>query len=142
MWDRTEVFQYFDGEKAVWGDPLEIHEALAAHLDGDVNAVLKNAKSEDRSVSLAAFNKLVPAVREAFRLMPFNPETGEGTTWKVCLEVLKAFVAWEEALKKNGAGSPTSYFDAAASTPEESPTSTSWDSGSTSNGPTGETPET
>jgi hypothetical protein len=121
-WDQTNIFSYFDGEKQVWADPLEIHHGLAAALDGDVNKILAATRMtcedarQQAAVRHDAMQRLVPAIREVFKLLPFDPNTGTGATWRACIAVFSEFVKWEDALKKNGGFEPTPYSGAVEST--------------------------
>jgi hypothetical protein len=140
MWDTTEIFSYHNGEKEVWGDPLEIYQALTAALGCDVNTLLAQIRmsvykkedappAADRHAhnvrqSYTAFEKLIPAVRYAFKLKKFE-DTGEGAPWAVCIRAFNKLASWCEEQKKNGERVPTPSSAAAAPTCSASITSTS-----------------
>ena len=140
-WDTTEIFEYFDGQKPVWADPLEIDDLMAAHLKGEPNKVIDDCASKIPAVKLNAMQQFAAAVCSTFQLQPFNRETGEGATWKTCLGVWKRFTDWQQTQKKSGVEGPTSSSGSGVSALWTYPTSTSLDSGSTAPVPTGVLPD-
>lgn len=100
---RTDIFQYHNGEKPVWGDPLRIQRLLHLALP-DAPAVLQGVRNKD----LAAVGKLMEAVPLAFGMKPFDPESGEGATEAVCKAAVEALWAFLASKKKSSAGVPTS----------------------------------
>jgi hypothetical protein len=142
MWQNTRIFKYNVGEQDVFGDPLEIHNDLTEALGGDVNKTLAEAHHGEPSVSCPAHRKLIPAIRHAFMVAPFDPITGNGATWEICIDLLNRFIDWEKTQKKTGEQEPMPSSDAAGSTSSNCPTSTSSGSGLTSNAPTGAIPPT
>jgi hypothetical protein len=121
---------YHDGAAQVYGDPLEIYRALQRALGGQFRQVLKDARTtgpadaesdteEQRQrkadartvadgVAFPAIERLLAAVRVAFRMKPFDPATGQGALERDCHQALDDFLWFLSAEKKNGATSPTS----------------------------------
>ena len=100
MAGRHDIFQYFNGEADVWGDPWAVRCKLAQALGGDLPAIVEQFNDrENEARALAAAEKLVAAARVAFGMKPFDPETGEGATHGHCVEAYRAFVEFCEAKK-------------------------------------------
>jgi hypothetical protein len=135
------VFKYFDGEKERYGDPLAIRRRMILACKGKYNVLWeqffadlsREGMSEERKISLllaaaAAGEDFVPAVRQAFEMVPWNPETGEGATEAHCERAARAWADWcEDAQKKttnSHANSPTSSSPAVASPTPSATTNT------------------
>ena len=91
---RTEkdIFQYFDGVLAVYGDPLAIERRMEEHLGQPIAQALQETKAAEISLSRRAEDRLFAAVREAFEMAPWYKQTGEGATEKDCRLAFKALV--------------------------------------------------
>jgi hypothetical protein len=107
---NRNIFEYQSGGKTVFADPLQVIRALHGAMAGEIHKWLSRTdpKTTDSTLVVQAWNKLIPATRQAFRLMPFNPETGHGTTDADAIGVLKSFLAWRSKKKVKSASSPTS----------------------------------
>src|ERR1700683_1656699 len=78
---EREIFPYFNGVKEVKGDPLEIEARYLRELAGeDLGAIDKMLESPDVQTRLRGSDKMVPAIRAAFRLREFDEDTGGGLT--------------------------------------------------------------
>jgi hypothetical protein len=102
MFTDTEraIFQYFNGVKNVFGDPLKIRRRLYNLLGGDPNEVLNQANNGVPEVKDKATEKLMAAVIYAFDMVPFDKESGKGALEYDCRAALDSFVKWIEE-KKN-----------------------------------------
>lgn len=120
-----KVFQFFDGEKTRYGDPVEIQYDLYLNLltpdetlddcDLDVPQAQEGQPPPDPVEVAAAMHRkfnarklVMAAVREAFGMVPFDQATGKGATFEHCRTALD--VLWECLAKKkpNTDGSVTS----------------------------------
>jgi hypothetical protein len=106
---RAGIFQYSDGEKLVWGDPLRIQRDLYTAL-GSPDEVLNDTESESPAIWMPAMSRLMNAARVAFPLAAFDPATGNGATDKIVQAAVDAL--WECLAEKKttgeSAGLPTS----------------------------------
>jgi len=116
------IFPYFDGEKQVFGDPLEIHDRLTDLLDGDPEHALQLARppglkdadgkelpgNPDPRSRYEAKRRLDAAVVTAFELIPFDRTTGNGANRLQRATALSSFCSWMEANRKKNDASPTS----------------------------------
>jgi cytochrome c556 len=94
---ERRVFKFHDGQKDRYADPMEVLRRVSFLL-GDPAAVSKvirdadpAADAEAMKAAYTATERLVVAVREAFDLAPFDPETGAGATESDCLAVWGLF---------------------------------------------------
>lgn len=121
---------YNDGMADVFADPFKVFLALVRLLDGDPEAVNKQAREPFPLDSFDGEGKAIPpsaqdvaawrlstseaqqqladAAREAFEMQPFDKLTGCGATDEMCQKVLDDFLAYMDGLKKNIASTPTS----------------------------------
>lgn len=104
---ERDIFKYNNGEKEVFGDPMAIDRTIRARLGNpakiieQVNSIdLNTADSPQLSQGLQAQETMCVAVREAFGLKPFDPETGKGATESHCFAVWAQFVNFLDE-KKN-----------------------------------------
>lgn len=105
--DRA-IFGYHDGTKDVFGDPLELHRRLNEALEYQAAEVCEQARSEFLPTADAAHKKLVAAAANAFRLVSFDPATGQGCTERMAMKVYNAFIEHIDGLKKKAGNSPSS----------------------------------
>lgn len=104
---NKDIFQYWNGERAVFGDPLVILRVFTRHCEGDVEGVFKLTQSENPDQSIVASEKVIAAARKAFVMLPFNPEDGTGATDEVVFSELGRFFDWWAKKKSTTANSPT-----------------------------------
>ena len=106
--EDTAIHRYHDGERAVFADPLELRRRLVIAAGGDLASLAEAAlppeggPPEAPEATLAraeAQGRLAAVVREAFRLKPFDPDTGRGVTEAMCWRVWDDF---HEGLEGNG----------------------------------------
>ncbi len=102
------IFQYFNGERAVYGDPLVILRVFTGRCEGDVEGVFELSQSENPDQSIRASERIIAAAREAFKMIPFSEETGAGATDEVVFSVLGSFFEWWSKKKRSGESKPTS----------------------------------
>lgn len=95
------VFQYFNGIKKVYGDPLEIEDELNYHLGGDINKCLEMATHEDVTVSKPAVRHLVEVTRIVFKMVPYNDNDGSGAKRVDCIQAFNDFTDYKIGLKKS-----------------------------------------
>jgi hypothetical protein len=122
MADDRRIFAYTVGGQKLFGDPLALHRTLVRALDGDPNAVLREAyppehlddkgqpRLENGSESLArldALERVTAAARTVFSLPPVDPTSGAGVTEKEAEDLLLTFLDWLAAKKKPDASTPT-----------------------------------
>ena len=105
---EREIFPYFNGVKEVKGDPLEIEARYLRELAGeDLGAIDKMLESPDVQTRLRGSDKMVPAIRAAFRLREFDEDTGEGLTLGEAFALFNRFIAWKHDLKAGSAPGPS-----------------------------------
>lgn len=104
---RKACFRFWNGARFVWADPLRVERRLYAAL-GDPHAVFAASQSSEFVIASTALEQLVEAVRDVFRMEPFDDETGAGATEEDCRNALQAL--WDYLAKKklSAAASPTS----------------------------------
>lgn len=108
MSENRNIFRYFDGKRELYADPVEIHRKLSALLGGDINRFLREMRSPEAAVSIAATDRMRYAVCQAFGLgTPFDPTTGHGVMEEAWMGSLTAFTDYCEAQKKSGDSTPT-----------------------------------
>lgn len=100
---ERRVFRYHDGTGEVYGDPLAIWGRLLDALDGDLATPMGQARHPEAEVAIPALARIAEAVRAAFSMAPFDPQTGAGATVEDCYQVLKAWNAWMQAKKGSAA---------------------------------------
>jgi hypothetical protein len=122
------IFRYGDGEREVCADPLEIQAALASSpvegfdLETDCKA-MEVTFPEFQKQAQAALDRLIQAIRIAFKLKPFE-QIGKkqiGLTRGECMTVFVQFVLFMDDLKKKLGILPTTP-SATAAPAEPSPT--------------------
>lgn len=103
--DKQErlVFKYHNGIGEVYGDPLEIWGRMLDALGGDLSTPMEQARHQEMEVAIPALARIAEAVRVAFEMAPFNPQTGAGATVKDCYAVLKAWNRWLQEKKGRAA---------------------------------------
>lgn len=123
------IFSYFNGVKTIHADPVDLHyrllEVAKGHLaqvwdeskrrgpddeDGDSPEV----KANKEAMRAAEFLRAIPALRqltewtrEAFRMVPYDEDTGKGATIRHCSEALDDFFIFLASEKKSTDDSPT-----------------------------------
>ena len=96
---ERQVFTYFNGVKQVCADPLAVFRKVVAAFDGDVNTTLEQLDSDQPGLWAMATTRMIDVVREAFPMVPFDGDTGEGATDRDCLDALNAWRTWMNAKK-------------------------------------------
>lgn len=94
--DERRIFPYHDGAVQRYGDPVRMHRKLTVALEGDVNRWLVDASSGDLHLVDQAKDRLVAAVRSAFEMAPFDPDSGRGAVEADCWAALNSFLEWSE----------------------------------------------
>jgi|SRR5579859_354217 len=101
---EREIFPYYNGNpngKVVMGDPIYLRRKLTEELGGNPAKWIDDYNSQDLARSLPATEKLIGAVRAAFKMMPYDDATGQGAMEKDVLEALAEFLTFEESKKKS-----------------------------------------
>jgi hypothetical protein len=131
------IFRYYDGCAFRWGDPLAINRMLIQACGGDPNVLLQASKVRKDGSNVAeaaeAAQHFSGAVRQAFQMVPFIPETGEGATESDCDQAFIDYSAFLEKKNPNSARMPTSPPSTEGYDVATSPPIPGWDSGPTSN---------
>lgn len=94
------TFLYHDGEKDIHGDPLTLHRALVRATAGQLEELLKQARSDDPATAVLAAEKVIDCTRVAFDLIPYDRLTGRGVMDRDALAILKRFRDADSSLKK------------------------------------------
>jgi len=126
--DDRHVFRYFDGAREVYGDPYVLQRELRHALGRDVGEVLAEARAGDEILAYAAATLLLAAVRQAFGMAPWNPETNQGAQELHCRRALNGLLDFF-AGPASASGSPPTSPPPTASASSPSPTSASSGSG-------------
>jgi hypothetical protein len=128
MSDNKDIFQYHDGEKQRWGDPMAIRRRLVLACGGSFQRLWEDyfpdlskvglppeegGLTPERAASLllaraTAGEKFLPAVRQAFQMVAFDEATGAGATEQHCEDAARAFGQFCEDAKKKLGNSATS----------------------------------
>jgi hypothetical protein len=107
---EKKIFRYNDGEKVVAADPLLLRGKLtlaAIQRGKTIGGVIESANKVDLegisdielSEAWAALDMLADISQEAFGLVPFNAETGNGADMAHAIGLVDHFYKWCE--KKN-----------------------------------------
>ena len=125
--ESKRIFQYFNGEKQVYADPIEINRAIFHEL-GDVPALIEKTKAPNDDVAYQAMNKFVAGARAAFGMPTISPETGKGATFDEVLAAWEDFVLFMQKKNPLPANTPMSLPPSldqppSSSIPEKSPPS-------------------
>ncbi len=122
-----DVFPYFNGARIVYGDPVAIDNRYFTDLaDEDLDALNEQFGSKAEAVQIEAESRTIQAVRAAFKLVPFDEETGEGATDGMAGTLWIRYQDWKDGLKKKAASGPSTPPPSADSpSPPGSPAATS-----------------
>lgn len=96
--DDKRVYKYSTGAEERYADPLMVEQEVSRQLGGDINRIVNDINAGPPA-SAEALALLCGAVRQAFGLVPFDPQTGSGLTAREVLALWNDFCAWGE--KKN-----------------------------------------
>ena len=111
------IYKYHNGEKAVYGDPLQLRRAVRIAAGEDPNRLCQRAgplhqggevTPEEYETAHAAEAKLAEAIVKAFGLKAFDATTGEGVTHADCIDLWNDFCSWLQKKRTNTATTPTS----------------------------------
>lgn len=106
--ERRIFGPYWNGILQVHADPIRVYRLLTLHCGGDFNRTLASTKSADLVEKNRAFDTLLAAAVEAFGLLPFHSETGEGLTEDKIVDLVNAYTGFLASKKAKGDSSPTS----------------------------------
>jgi len=119
--DENLIFHFQVGDEHRALDPFRVERLLVQGLGGEsLQAVLEQSKAPVDAIATPAMEKLLCAVQRAFVLQPVQPD-GSGFTEKAQVRVLREFLTWKEAVKKNIVSSPISSPPTATSSAVPSP---------------------
>src|ERR1022692_3498187 len=114
----TECFRYFNGLDHVFADPWPIHRAILRETGGNPNLLrmkIHACKPDSDNVELImeaceASEQLEALSRKIFKMKDFNPQTGQGAQWPVCLAVWDQFATYLIELKKKSRDHAGDFF--------------------------------
>ena len=113
---NLRIFAYNDGKSDVFGDPTDIdfeldrlgvEETLRMQRFLDMPKTpegmidFRAADKDDVRLRFDTYHELEPAIREAFRLEPFDRATGTGLLFGEVLELYSRYMDWRATVKKN-----------------------------------------
>lgn len=76
--DRA-IFQYFNGERDVFGDPLSLWRELWIATEGQVRDWIQYAGDKENDLRAADYKgKLFAAVARVFKMVPYDTTTNAG----------------------------------------------------------------
>src|SRR4051812_34920965 len=76
---NKDIFPYDNGERVVKGDPIALWRRFCIACEGDPDAWVRASEDKDNAWRAAEFSeKVLAAVRTAFRLTPWDDEAGTG----------------------------------------------------------------
>lgn len=106
---QKDIFQYWNGERAVYGDPLVILRIMSKELDGNSKEIWDLTQSENPNQANEAADKIIKAAHKAFAMVPFvhGSESDNGATNEIVFSVLGQFFSWWAKKKPTIANSPT-----------------------------------
>lgn len=95
--DDRLIYRYSNGDRDMFGDPMVIKRTMIRLADGDLPGLIEKAVPPETSDTgdvpssisqrVAAEERLLKIIREAFHLPEIDPETGAGVTdsmvWRV-----------------------------------------------------------
>jgi len=120
------IWQYYDGRRTRWADPLLIWSRLA--IDEDWPEMVAQAEAGQEP----GLSQVRRRLTEAFEAEPFDPQTGRGlTTWDL-LDLFTQYMAYLEGLKKKRDSGPMPLLISVLRSSGDSPAGKS---GGTSSGP-------
>lgn len=107
--DERRIYgPYFNGAKEVLADPLALNRKIKALMGGNPAKLVEDYNSGIAEVAFEAGERFFAAVREAFGLVAFDPETGDGMTESDCLKCWNDFQSWLKKKDVTDRNSPTS----------------------------------
>jgi hypothetical protein len=110
------IFEYHDGERTVFADPLAIQRKMLRLAAGNLVGLSEAASAPEKATGpeepgkvlerLNAQEQLLSVIREGFNLPEFDPNTGKGALEKQCWKVWDDFYGWLEKNARKGEGLP------------------------------------
>lgn len=79
-----------------WHDPIAVRRKLYLGSGEQFNVWLEEQRGADVAAAMRAQEKLIPVVREAFKLPPIEKRSGAGVSDEQALQVLDLFLRWLE----------------------------------------------
>jgi hypothetical protein len=143
--EERYIYSYFDGERIVRADPIELYRRIMSkwpELRTDI--AVSQSPSKDAG---QCHTRMIETIRELFRVKPLDPVQRTGLTEVETIELLNHFFTFNGEVKKNSSEPPTSPTatsppmqpptaePSSASVSVGSPTTKSSDSGSTESDP-------
>ena len=105
---NRDIFAYFNGVKAVHGDPLALRRKLTKAFGPSPERMWEDLKSPDDGIREGAEEIFLRAVREAMDLIPFDPVGGHGALDADVYAAYDRFSDYLNTLKKKKESTPTS----------------------------------
>src|SRR5208282_2569908 len=109
---NKNIYKYNNGEKEVFADPMDIDIRFSKAMEmEDIDTVMgwlfpgydeetKKWKGDDK-LFLDAVNRVCPAIAVAFKVKPFDENTGEGFLKGSLINMYSQYLNWMANLKKN-----------------------------------------
>jgi len=136
--EDRQIFRYFNGEKEVAADPIQLSVRLASSYpkESSLEHDWKLLDTNDEQ-AMQAFDRIAVYARNVFRMKEWDEETETGVTTAEALGVLVRFVGYVDECKKKLFGqliSPPTTAAASSCGEDVNPTTNcSLDSGSITN---------
>jgi len=105
---QRQIFGYFNGEKEVFADPLQVQRKLRQFL-GDQEKVVGTLNSDNLSEADSVADLFLDAIAQAFAIpRRFDAATGVGFTEKNLRDLWNKFQGWLDEKKNPPGNSPAS----------------------------------
>lgn len=129
---NRSIFQYNDGERDVFGDPLMLRDRLFTVSQGEFWNLRKkvaaiDAAKDDATIimeGIAARGHLVEIARATFSMAAYDPTTGKGALAEQCLATTELFLHFLDQKKTSSAPPPTTFPSTASIPPTPTPGTT------------------
>lgn len=125
-----QAFRYFNGVEQVYADPLPAYRLILLMTHGKPGDLHRKVFATDPATgpieevieSCAASDQLSALIREVFKMVPFDPKTGQGARDEHCWVVWNEFYDYMLDLKKKAETSPTTSSPSATQPASSPPT--------------------
>lgn len=92
--EERQIFRFFDGSHEVAADPLQLWCDFVLACQGEHQVILEKTQSKSDIERAEALPRAAFAARAAFRLDPYDRDTGTGLTDTQVLGLLFKFLEW------------------------------------------------
>jgi hypothetical protein len=105
---EREIFEFRDGAGPRRGDPLAIERRMTKALaDVDDEALDEQLRSPVPGIVFDGLDKLLPAIRAAFKVAAFEDDEAAGLTAEETLDLWGRFQDWRDRLKGDTGPTPS-----------------------------------